>query len=115
RDGLDAWAANGRVTWPRRLLLGRGCAVGFGDRAREAPLDHLEWQEVLALLAQDPTQALDVGVVELAVARRRALGVEQALALDEADLRDGDVGELVLEEGQHLPDRHEGPLGHRRL
>ncbi len=54
---------------------------------------------------QDPPQPLDVVVVELPVARRRALGVEQALALEEADLRDRDVGELVLEQGEHLADR----------
>ena len=78
----------------------------------EAVLDHLERQEVLALLAQDPAQALDVGLVELAVARRRALGVEQALALEEADLGDGDVGELVLEQGQDLADREVRAVGH---
>ena len=43
--------------------------------------------------------------VELAVARRRALRVDEALALEEADLRDRDVGELVAELGQHLADR----------
>ena len=62
---------------------------------------------MLPLLAQDPLQALDIGVVELPVARRRALGVQQALALQEADLGDGDVGELLLQEGQAdaQPDR----------
>ena len=51
-------------------------------------------QEVVALLGEDPAQPGDVVVVELPVARRRALGVEQPLALEEADLRDRDVGEL---------------------
>jgi hypothetical protein len=50
---------------------------------------------MLPLLAQDPTETLHVGLEELAVARRRALGVHQALALQEADLGDRDVGKLL--------------------
>ena len=57
------------------------------------------------LLVQDPAQPLDVGGVELPVARRRALGVDEALALEEADLRDRDVGELVAQLVEHLADR----------
>ena len=87
---------------PRRSLL------------LQAVLDHLERQEVVALLAQDPAQPLDVGLVELAVARRRALGVEQALALEEPDLGDRDVGELVLEQGEDLADRQVGSRSARR-
>src|SRR5664280_312956 len=41
----------------------------------EPILDHLERQEVLPLLAQHPTQSLDVMLVELAVARGRPFGV----------------------------------------
>ena len=65
---------------------------------------------------QDPPQPLDVGLVELAVARRGPLGIDQALALEEADLGDGDVGELVLEQRQHLADRQVGSVsvGSRR-
>src|SRR5581483_9649287 len=81
--------------------------------AVEALLDHPQREEVVALLLEDPTQAFDVGLVELPVARRRALGVEQPLALEEADLRDGDVRELLLQEREDLTDRQMGALGHR--
>ena len=42
---------------------------------------------------------VDVAGVELPVPRRRALGIDEALALEEADLRDRDVGELVAGAG----------------
>ena len=80
----------------------------------EAPLDDLQGQEVLALLAQDPAQTLDVVVVELAVSRRRPLGVDEALALEEPDLRDGHVGELLAQQGEHVPDRQVRPTAHGR-
>jgi hypothetical protein len=82
-------------------------------RLVEATLDHLERQEVLALLAEDPPEPLDVGVVELAVARRGALGTDQPLALEEADLRDRDVGELDDEQVEDFADRQVRALGHR--
>ena len=66
--------------------------------------DDLEGQEMLALLAQHPAQPLHVVVEELSVARRRSLGVHQALALEEADLRDRDVGEFLPEQGQDVTD-----------
>ena len=72
--------------------------------AGQAVADDLEREEVLALLAQDPAQPLDVVVVELAVARRRALRVDETLALEETDLRDRDVGELLPQEGEHVAD-----------
>ena len=71
----------------------------------EALLDHLERQEVLLLLVQDPPQAREVLVVELPVSRGGALGIDETLALEEADLRDGDVGKLVAQLGQDLADR----------
>ena len=99
-------AAGSASVRPRRPSAGGGpgasASVGV---LGEALLDHLERQEVVALLGEDPPQPLDVGVVELPVARRRALGVEQPLALEEADLRDRDVGELVLQQVEHLADR----------
>jgi hypothetical protein len=70
----------------------------------EAALYDLQRQESVPLLPQDPPQALDVGFVELPVTRRRPLGIHQSLALKEADLGDGDVRELLLEEGQDFPD-----------
>ena len=51
--------------------------------------------------------------VELPVARRRALGVDEALALEEPDLRDRDVRELVAQRREDLADRE--VLGSRLL
>src|SRR5664280_3849836 len=70
-----------------RLAMDRCRTVGI---VVEPVLDHLERQEVLPLLAQHPTQSLDVVLVELAVARGRPFGVDQSLALEKADLGDGD-------------------------
>src|SRR5262249_957589 len=69
----------------------------------EALLDDAQRQEEVALLEEDPTQPVEVRRLELAVARRGPLGVDEPLALEEADLGDGDVGELPLEPAQHLP------------
>jgi len=82
------------------------------DLLFQAALDHLERQEVLSLLAQHPAQSLDIVVVELAVARRRPLRVHQALALEEPDLRDGDIGEFLTEQRQDLTDRKVRPAAH---
>src|SRR5690606_33552354 len=71
-------------------------------------------QEVVSLLDEDPAEADHVSLVELAVAGRRALGLEQALALEEADLRDRDVGELGLQLGEHFADGAVGLLAHGR-
>ncbi len=76
-----------------------------GAELVEAFLDDLQREEVLLLLVQDPAQTGEVGVVELAVPRRRALRVDEPLALEEPDLRDRDVGELVTQFGEHLADR----------
>ena len=78
-------------------------------------LDHLERKEVLALLAQDPAESLDVVLVELPVARRRPFRIDQTLALEEPDLRDGDVGKLLAEKGEHVSDREVRPRAHRPL
>jgi hypothetical protein len=78
----------------------------------QTALDHFQGQKGVPLLAQDPPEALDVGLVELAVTRGRPLRVDQALALEEADLRDGHVGELLLQEGKDFPYREMGPAGH---
>ena len=59
---------------------------------------------------EDDAQPLDVGVVELAVAGRRPLGIDEALALEEADLRDRDVGEVVLQKAEHLSDGQVGAV-----
>ena len=52
----------------------------------ETTLDHLEGQEVLPLLSQDPAKAVDVRLVELTVTGWRPLRDEQAPALEETDL-----------------------------
>ena len=88
---------------PQRGLV--GTSVDHVDPVVERSLDHLEREELVALLAQDPAQALDVGVIELAVSGRVAVGVDQSLALEEADLGDRHIGELLGEHGQHLADR----------
>ena len=73
------------------------------DRSALEPIaDDPQRQEVLALLAQDHSKQIDVVVVELAVAAGRALGIDQALALEEPDLGDRDVGELLEQETQAL-------------
>ena len=105
-DPLALVSMTATVSPSRARGVGRPLLVG------QAVPDHLEGQEVLALLAQHPAQPLDVMVVELAVARRRALGVDQALALEESDLRDGDVGELLAQQREDVADRQvaSGPL-----
>src|SRR5439155_20156907 len=67
--------------------------------------DHLERKELFALQTEDEPESLDVVVTELSVPRLRALRLDQSLALEEADLRDGDVREQVLEHVEHFPDR----------
>jgi hypothetical protein len=68
----------------------------------EPVLDHLQGQEVLPLLAEDPTQAFHIVLVELPVPGRGPLGVDQALALEKPDLGDGDVGKLLSEQGEDV-------------
>ena len=96
-----------RPARPGAVGLGRRTGVAVVELV-EPLLDHLERQEVVLLLVQDPAQPVDVGLVELPVARRGALGVDEALALEEPDLRDRDVGELLPQHAQHLADREVG-------
>ena len=95
----------------------RRCRVRLLDLTGvDAVLDDAQRQELLALLAQDHAQQLDVVVEELAVPRRRPLRLDQALALEEADLGDRDVGELLEQQAEDLADRQVGRAGfsHRR-
>jgi hypothetical protein len=78
----------------------------------QAVPDDLEGKEVLALLTQDPAQAFDVVVVELAVSRGRSLRVDQALTFEESDLRDGHVGKFLAQEAQDISDGQVTPAGH---
>ncbi len=103
--------------------LGAGHAVG-GERDRrdgrhdrldrrrlqaavegvEVLADHLQRQVVVALHRQHVAQPLDVGLGELAVARRRALGLDQPLVLEEADLGDRDRVEVGAQQVEDLAD-----------
>ena len=95
--------------------LGIGNRIGHGIveiTFGQAIADHLEREEVLTLLAQDPAQAFHVVFEELAVARRGALRVDQALALEKADLRDRDVGKLLAQQSQDIADGEIRAAGH---
>ena len=78
----------------------------------EAAFDHLEGEEVLALLAEDPAEAIDVGLVELAVTGRRPLGNEQPPALEETDLRDRHVRKLLTQQRENVANGQVGALPH---
>jgi len=101
----------------RRLDLDVGSVGGpgiFGVVAvlgKAAP-DDLEREEVLSLLAKDPAEALDVVVVELAIAGWCSLGVDQPLALQEANLGDRHVWELIAQQSEHLADGKMSSLSH---
>lgn len=69
-------------------------------------LDHLQRQVLIPLRGQHEAQALDVGHVEAAVPRGRALRADQALRFQESDLGDGDVRKIRTQEIQHGADRH---------
>jgi hypothetical protein len=71
----------------------------------EPVLDDFQRKEVLALLSQYPPQAFHVLFVELPVTRRCPLGIDKSLALQESDLRDGDIGELLTEQGEDVTNR----------
>jgi hypothetical protein len=109
--------AQGRRFEPRGVRSGAGCravafAIVFASDAivefvpllGQAAPDDLERQKVFPLLSQNPAQPLHIMVVELAVAGRRPLRIDQALALQEADFGNGDVRKLLAKQGQHLAD-----------
>ncbi len=81
-------------------------------RIVQTVLDHLEGQEVLPLLAEHPAKPLHIVVVELAVAGRGPLRIDQALALEEPDLGDGHIREFLPQEGQDITDGEVGPAAH---
>jgi hypothetical protein len=101
---------NPAVDAPRRLGR-RGLFLAQVAVGQPVP-DHLEREEMLALLAQHPAQALHVGLEELAVPRRRALRVHEALALEEPNFGDGDVRELLAQQRQDVPDGEVRTRGH---
>jgi hypothetical protein len=67
---------------------------------------------VLPLLAQDPTEALDVVLEEFAVTRRRTFRIDESLALEETDLGDRDVWELLSQEREDVTDGEVGAAAH---
>ena len=95
---------------PRAATPARRWLQAAVDRV-QVLLDDPQRQVVVALGREHVAQPGDVVAAELAVARRRALGLDQPLRLEEPDLRDGDVREVRPELGQHLTDAHERPRG----
>ena len=98
RDVADAARWRGR---PGRV---------FDGPALETIADDSQRQEVLALFAKDDAQQIDVVVVELSVPAGGSLGVDQALALEESDLRDRDVGKLFEQQSEHFADGQVGTI-----
>ena len=100
----------------RGRLAGLACRVGRRLESAlhrvELLLDDLQRVVVVALLGEDVAQPLQVGPGELPVARRRALGLDQPLGLEEADLGDADLGEVRAQLVEDLADAH--PAAGRR-
>ena len=95
------------VDAPMCLGSRRGLGLWWktGVDAGELLLDHPQRQVAVALRGQDVAETLDVLGGELPVAGLRATGTDQPLGLEEADLRDGDVREVLAEQVQDLSDR----------
>jgi hypothetical protein len=66
--------------------------------------DDFQREKVIALLEKNPTNPVDVVLTELAITGGTALGIEKTLCFEEADLGDGDIGKLLLEKPEYLPD-----------
>jgi len=70
--------------------------------------DDPQREEVIALLREDPTQALEIILGELPVPRRCPFRIDEPLALEKPDLGDRHVGESVAEMLEDLTDRQVG-------
>src|SRR5436190_2959756 len=79
----------------RRSAAAAPFLAGARRRCQLLP-DHAQWEELVALEAQDGLEPLDVVVAEEPVAALRPARSEQALVLEVADLRDRDVREFGL-------------------
>ncbi len=110
RRGPGACAVAGRHLG--RLQAGRSRFVRVEITLGQPVPNDLQGQEVLTLLAEHPTESFDVMLEELAVPRGGSLGVDQTLALEEADFGDGDVGELLAEQRQDITDGEVRPAAH---
>src|SRR3954465_9260043 len=86
--------------------VARGRDVVARAARGELLADDAQRQELVALQAQDGAQALHVAAGVEAVAARRASRRHELLILQIADLRDRDVGELLLERLADGADRH---------
>ena len=86
-------------------------AVARRARAVELLADDPQRQELVALQPQDRRQPLDVVRREQPVAAARAARRDEALILEVADLRDGDVRELLAQLLAHGADRARTRLG----
>src|SRR5829696_77113 len=75
----------------------------------EMLLDHPQREVVVALLGQHEPQPGDVSGGELPVSGGGALGMDQPLRLEEADLRDRDVRELRAQLAEDLADAQRRP------
>ena len=82
--------------------------VGHGTRRRE-------WHVALLLLSENGPKPIEIGGIELPIARRCALRHEQPLRLKEPNLRDGHVGKVLFERVEDFSDRQIAPTPARRL
>ena len=80
-------------------------AVSRSAGAVELLANDTQRQELVALEPQDRGEALDVVGREEPIAATRAARRDEALVLEVADLRDGDVGELLAKLLAHRADR----------
>jgi hypothetical protein len=87
-------------------LAGLGVEATDLFEVGEALADHAQREVLVALGTEDEAEAGDVVLGELAVPGGGAVGLDQPGALEEADLGDGDVGELGLEDPKDLADAH---------
>ena len=72
--------------------------------AIELGANHLQRKIVVLLLTQDESQSFDFGVTELAISRGGSLRLDEALAFEKPNLRNGDVRKLFEQETEHFPD-----------
>src|SRR3954469_8278022 len=92
-------------------------AVTCGRRG-QLLADNPQWQKLVSLQPQNRLEPLQVVLAEEPVTALRSAWSEQPLVLEVADLRDRDVGEVVLEQRADGPDRQHPALrsrGHQRL
>jgi hypothetical protein len=106
-EGVDGSALGHRHRRrPHRPPLRAGRGRGSAASGRQLLADDAEWEELVALEAQDGAQSRHVPRRVEAVAPGRAPRREQLLVLEVTDLGDRDVRELRLERLADGADRH---------